>query len=96
MSITNGNSVQVVSATISNAGGTCLSVNGYNNTVSDSQVSGCGEAAISMSGGDVTQLLPSNSSCLHNQVSDFARIVRTYRPGVAFSGVGLHIGSSEH
>lgn len=75
------------SQVVTNAGKTCLTLSGTNNTASRNTVFGCGQAAISISSGDVSKLTPGHTSVVGNTISNFSRIQRTYAAGVAFSGV---------
>ena len=54
----------------------------------DSTVYGTGCQATSMGGGDLATLTRSGNAVINNTVHSFARITRTYEPGIRFSDVG--------
>lgn len=81
----------LVNCTVSNAISTCASVSGSNCSITNCTVFGCGGSATDISGGDIHKLLPANNSVVGNVISDFARLARTYHPGVSFHGVGLYV-----
>lgn len=84
----------VRNSSMSNAGTGCVSLAGYNGTVMSSRVWGCGGSGISIEGGDRPTLAPGNLSAVGNIITNFSRVVRTYQPGIAFSGVGLHVANN--
>ncbi len=92
--ISNSANVTVDNCVVSNAGKTCLSVAGENNTASSNTVFGCGGAAISISSGSTTTLAPGHTSVVGNTITNFSRIQRTYAAGVSFSGVGNYVANN--
>jgi len=62
--------------------------------VENNTVYGCGGSAISISGGDVKTLETSECAVVGNECFEFARIKRTYQPGIAFQGVGHYIANN--
>jgi hypothetical protein len=68
----------------------CVTVcaEGSNNVVSYVIAGQTGCSCISVGGGDVQTLVPAGNVVSNNVVSSFARITRTYNPGVTFFGVG--------
>ncbi len=69
-------------------------------SVTASGVTGCyihdtGERGINLSGGDRATLSPSGNYVRDNRIERFSRVVRTYRPGVAVSGVGNCVEQNE-
>ena len=80
--------------TVANAGGGCFSLSGANVSVSGLAVSGCGAAAVSVSGGSATTLEPANITVRGCSVTDFARVRRTYEPGVHFDCVGCLVANN--
>lgn len=91
--LTSSDNVSFINCSITNSGGegACLSISGDNNTVVQSVISGCAAAGVSVHGGDTVSLRGANTTVESNTISNFSRLVRTYRPGVAFSGVGLRV-----
>jgi hypothetical protein len=64
------------------------------NSAKDNSVFGCGSSGISVNAGDINALTPGNASVIGNNMSQVARIQRTYAPGVAFSGVGNYVANN--
>ena len=54
---------------------------------------GC--SGVSIGGGSEASLAPSNTALKSSRISDFARVGRTYRPGISWFGVGLEISGNE-
>jgi len=95
MVVTVSNDVNVTGSTVSNAGGSCISMSGVQHAnVGRNTVFGCGRAGISISSGNTQTLAPGNSSIVGNQITNFSLITRTYEPGVAFQGVGLYVANN--
>ena len=69
-------------------GHTGIELDGVGLTLRDSSVSETGCRATSVSGGDLATLTRSNNVVANNSMTRFARITRTYNPGIAFGGVG--------
>ena len=65
-----------------------INLDGSNLVLRDSLSYGTGCHATSISGGDFKTLTRSNNLLLNNTVHSFARITRTYQPGIAFGDVG--------
>jgi hypothetical protein len=84
----NANDVTLARVTVWNHGQNAVVLSGMRNTVSQGVVAGSGCAAMTVGGGDVTTLSPSASSVTDTTVYSYARITRTYNPGVTFWGVG--------
>lgn len=90
--IKGGAACSVVGCTIRNTGGQGVSVQGG----ARHEVFGCdvfftGEGGISMSGGERATLAPAGHNVENNHVHHYARRARTYRCGIAVSGVGNRI-----
>jgi hypothetical protein len=68
----------------------------------DSHLFGTGCEAAAVTGGDVASLTRSNNAVVNNTIHDYARIVRTYNPGIGWFGSvgayfgGNHISSAPH
>ena len=89
-----GDDLLVSGVTARNAGGSCVSLSGSNNSIKQSVIYGCGRSGVHLSGGDVKALSRANSSVIGVHVSNFSRIVRTYMPAVGFQGVGLYVSNN--
>ena len=57
--------------------------NALNSSVRSSSLTGAGCTALNISGGDLRNLVQSGNVVEGNHISDFARISRTYNPGVS-------------
>jgi hypothetical protein len=73
---------------ISNQGHNGLSLGGNNNSVTNVRITGTGCAASSVYGGNPTTLTPAGNSVTNSEFANYARMVRTYNPGIGWSGVG--------
>ena len=78
--------VSLVGITSALHGHTGFSLSGYGVTLRDSTVYGTGCAAADVTGGDMMQLLPSGNFVINNSMHDYARIIRTYNPGLGWFG----------
>ncbi len=78
--------VSLVGITSALHGHTGFSLSGYGVTLRDSTVYGTGCAAADVTGGDLMQLLPSGNFVINNSMHDYARIIRTYNPGLKWFG----------
>ena len=67
-------------------GHTGVSLVGTGLTLRDSLIFGTGCAAATVTGGDVAKLLPSGNLVANNTMHDYARIIRTYNPGLGWFG----------
>lgn len=67
----------------------------WNSVVSNVDVRGVGCHAVNLAGGDTMSLTPANLTLTGSRISDFARVTRTYAPGVAWYGVGVHVTGTE-
>jgi hypothetical protein len=64
-------------------------------TLSDTRVASVGCVGVDLTGGFSDTLEPAGAAVVGANITDFARITRTYAPGVAWSGVGLRVEASE-
>lgn len=80
--------VSVASCTSALHGHTGVVLTGTHLELRDSTVHSTGCKATSMSGGDLATLTPSGNRVVNNTIHGFARVVRTYNPGIAFGDVG--------
>ncbi|MBI4903915.1 MAG: right-handed parallel beta-helix repeat-containing protein [Acidobacteria bacterium] len=92
----------VAACTIRNVGMMAVNVQGgAQNAVEYSEIAETGEGAILLSGGDRVTLTASGHRAYSNNIRDYSRWVRTYRPAIQMSGVGQramfnHIHSAPH
>jgi hypothetical protein len=90
--IRGGTNCQLVGCTIRNVGHRAVSVSGgIKHEVYGCDVSECGEGGIGMSGGDRPSIAPAGHNAENNHVHHYSRRARTYKPGIAVSGVGNRI-----
>ena len=83
-----GANASVVGCTSALHGQSGLALQGSAMLLRDSTVFGTGCRATSMGGGDLATLTPSGNVVANNTVHSFARITRTYEPGIAFGDCG--------
>ncbi|GMW03833.1 MAG: hypothetical protein AMXMBFR84_49670 [Candidatus Hydrogenedentota bacterium] len=82
--------VLIAGCTLRNIGNDAVSVSGgKNNTVRSCDIYETGEGAIGLTGGDRMTLTPGGHRAENNHIYEYSRWVRTYRPAIAMSGVGL-------
>lgn len=68
-----------------------IRLDGSASSVSGSEVANLGCKGVIVSGGDFATLTPSNNVVANNSIFNFSRLVRTYNPGISWSGVGFHV-----
>ena len=78
----------VSGCTSANHGRTGIELYGAGIVLRDSLVYGTGCEGTSVAGGDLATLTPSLNLVVNNSVHHFARVTRTYNPGIRFSDVG--------
>ncbi len=90
--ITEGSHCHVIGCTIRNVGHSAVSVSGgLHHLVFGCDVYDCGSGGITMAGGDRKTLAPAGHTAENNHVFRYSRRSRTYRAGIAVSGVGNQI-----
>jgi hypothetical protein len=87
--------VQIDNCTISNSGTDGIRFEGRNSTLSGCDVYDVGCNAIVMSGGDIPSLTPGNLLIFNNTLHRFARVSRTVRVGVSWTGCGNTVSHNE-
>lgn len=91
ISVANGSHLSFKNLTVRASGGHGITLQGGTNCeVVDSRISGVACRALDVSGGSTTRLTPGNHSIRSNLIHSYARIHRTYNPGIAWGGVGNH------
>ena len=101
-SISQGNGIQLKNAdniaidncTISNTVGSCVDLQGQDSNVTRSIIYGCGTFGVQLQGGSIKNLTSSGLRAIGNTVSNFSRLIRTYRPAIGFNGVGMYIANN--
>ena len=94
--VVNGSNVQFIDCSISNSGRNGILLSGVQGArVVNSTVVAMGCAGIHMEGGDLASLTPSNMTLQGNTISKYSRTMRSYNPGVSWSGVG-HVVRGNH
>jgi hypothetical protein len=88
------NNVTIDNCVLTNSGQACVVLQGSDHRAKNNTVFGCGTAGISLISGDVTTLTRGNTSAVGNMLHDCSRIVRTYTPGIGFSGVGMYVANN--
>lgn len=76
-------------------GGVGMNIRGSNLTVQNCDISGTGEDAIRVYGGDRQTLTPSNNLIYNNYIHHWATKGWTYRPAVRVDGVGIRVSHNE-
>ena len=91
VSVLRGSYLSFKNLTIRASGGHGITLQSSTNCeVVDSNISGTACRALDVSGGSDVQLTPGNISIRNNLIQNYARIHRTYNPGISWSGVGNH------
>lgn len=83
-----GNNVTVRNCLIKNVAGNAVYMNGYNNLVSENEITRTGKGGIIITGGDRETLTAGNSKADNNLIHDWSEIYQTYQPAVTLIGVG--------
>lgn len=90
--VTDGADCRVTGCVIRNLGGLGVRIRGgRDHRVRSCDVYGTGEGAVALAGGDRATLTPCGHAAENNDLHDYARWSRTYRPGVLVEGVGCRV-----
>lgn len=68
---------------------------GRNNRVMGCDLFELGGTGISVQGGDRKTLTPANHQIINNHIYNFAKVHKTYNPGISINGVGMRIANNE-
>ena len=90
-----GSHVAVEACRIFSMSGTALDIKGTAHRVANCEIAYCGAAGIRAEGGDVKSLTPAKHVIENNHIHHFARLQRTYQPGVGLRGVGIRVVHNE-
>jgi hypothetical protein len=92
VAISGGAHDRVERCTIRNTGGLGAFISGgTDNGVVRCDIHATGQGGISLNGGDRKTLAPGGDFAEDNEVHDFSRVCRTYRPAVGVEGVGNRV-----
>lgn len=69
--------------------------NGYRNKILNNEIYHTGSTAINLLGGDIINLIPSNSVISNNRIHDFGDISRVYAGAIYAAGIGFKISQYE-
>jgi len=90
--IEGGLDCRIAGCTIRNLGGIGADVRGgKSHLVRSCDVYGTGEGGIAIAGGDRPKLVPCGNAAENNDLHDYCRWARTYKPGVLVEGVGCRV-----
>ncbi|MCE5327220.1 MAG: right-handed parallel beta-helix repeat-containing protein [Planctomycetaceae bacterium] len=90
-----GDDVVFTRCTIKNAGIEGGSIHGRGCGLTECEVAWCGNAGISLHGGDRPKLIRGDNFVTHCRMHHFGRWCKTYTPAVAFEGVGHTVAHNE-
>lgn len=88
--VTNGTRAKIVACTLRNLGNGAISITGGNDCgVVGNDIYNCGDGGVSLSGGDRKTLTPCGHYAENNQIYNYSRWSRTYRPAIGIGGDGV-------
>ena len=76
-------------------GGNAINAEGYSLTIMNCDISGTGEGGITVKGGDIKTLTPSNILIYNNYIHHWSTKGLTYRSAVTANGVGVTVSHNE-
>lgn len=91
----NSNNITLDGIKLYGIGGVGINANGYDITIKNCDISGTGEDAIRIYGGDRQTLKSSNNLIYNNYIHHWATSGLTYRPAVRADGVGITVSHNE-
>jgi hypothetical protein len=77
------------------SGGAVSITGGHDHRVADSEIAFCGGTGVAAVGGDARMLTPARHIIENNHIHHFARLRRTFSPGISMSGVGIRASNNE-
>lgn len=83
-----GNSNTFKNCIIKNVAGNAADITGYDNLITQCEITHTGKGGIYLNGGEAETLKPGNNKADNNLIHDWAEIYQTYQPGVTLNGVG--------
>lgn len=94
--IENSDNCLIAKASIYGIYKTAISIiNGNNNRVLGCDLFELGGTGISVQGGERKTLTPANHQIVNNHIYNYAKIHKTYHPGISVNGVGIRIAHNE-
>ena len=95
ISAVNVTGLSVINCSLSNSGTHGVELSGTNSSIESSEISDIGCDAVVVTGGDPVLLHDANLLVHNNSIHAFARVHRTVRPGIAWSGCGITVSANE-
>jgi len=92
--IVGGRNISVDGVTVANVGQLGVLIDGQDIVARGLHVQGAGCGGVALSGGDYKSLRPSGIRLQHSSIENYARVRRTYTPGVSWWGVGHYVGGN--
>ena len=90
--IKGGEKIHISNCTIRNVGRYGISIDhGNDHKITNCKLYQIGEGGISLNGGDRQKLTPSNHIAENNDIHHYARLAKTYHPGIYLRGVGQRV-----
>jgi hypothetical protein len=80
--------VAIANSIIRNIGNSAAVIRGQDSGFADMLIENIGEGGVALAGGDRQTLKPGNLYVERSTIRRFARLSRTYQPGISISGVG--------
>jgi hypothetical protein len=87
--------VRIENCTLANSGTHGVNLTGVNSSVERSEVLNVGCDGVWMRGGDAVSLTAGRLNVSANSIHDYARVSRTVRPGISWSGCGNVVAGNE-
>jgi hypothetical protein len=88
ITVSGGHDVTIANSVVRDTGNRAAVISGQNNGLTQMLIEDIGEGGVVLAGGDRQTLTPANLYVEHSTIRRFARVSRTYQPGVLISGVG--------
>jgi hypothetical protein len=96
VSIKDGAHVSLEGCRMASLSGSGVGISGgTDHRVAGCEVAYCGGTGVSADGGDMKSLTPAGHIIENNHIHHFARLQRTYNPGIAIRGVGIRASNNE-
>jgi parallel beta-helix repeat protein len=96
VSIKDGGEITLNDCELTNMSGSAVVISGgTGHRVAGCEIAQCGGTGISAEGGDRIRLTPAKHVIENNHIHHFARLHRTYNPGIRINGVGIRVSNNE-
>jgi hypothetical protein len=93
--VRDGESIVMDRCRIGNVGGSGVQMFGRHNRFLNGEILQTGGSGITLGGGDTDLLAPAHNEVFNSHIHHFARILKTYQPGVRLRGVGNRVTHCE-